>query len=130
VKRRHAEISINDMLELWIWMADSACLGRMHLVMENGVKYAVLQGKYPDGLKLVEDDELRDFIQLCISHTPDARPDTRKLLKHSFFEGCRGKSSDTAKLDVDPQPDISTLLGPHLFCQSECGSSCCSLVAH
>jgi serine/threonine protein kinase len=72
---------------------------------------AAFQGKYPDGLKLVEDDELRDFIQLCISHTPDARPDTRKLLKHSFFEGCRGKNGDASKLDLDPRPDISTLLG-------------------
>jgi serine/threonine protein kinase len=48
-----------------------------------------LQGKYPEGLKAVEDDEVREFIQLCISHTPDARPDTRRLLKHSFFEEIR-----------------------------------------
>lgn len=72
------------------------------------------QGKYPDGLKLVEDDELREFIQLCISHTPDARPDTRKLLKHSFFEGCRGKGGDASRLDPDPPRDLSTLLGARL----------------
>lgn len=48
-----------------------------------------MQGRYPDGLKLVEDDELREFIELCISHLPDARPDTRRLLKHSFFEDIR-----------------------------------------
>ena len=74
------------------------------------------QGKYPDGLKLVEDDELREFIQLCISHTPDARPDTRKLLKHSFFEGCRGKSGDASRLDPDPPRDLSTLLGARPCC--------------
>jgi hypothetical protein len=48
-----------------------------------------LQGRLPEGLKLVEDEELREFIELCISHAPNARPDTRRLLKHSFFEDIR-----------------------------------------
>lgn len=63
-----------------------------------------MQGKYPDGLKLIEDDELRDFIQLCISHYPEARPDTRKLLKHSFFEECRGKCGDARERSFSELP--------------------------
>lgn len=76
-----------------------------------------MQGRYPDGLKLVEDDELREFIELCISHLPDARPDTRRLLKHSFFEDIRKsaekereqeKLGDTAERprDLSPSGDV------------------------
>lgn len=76
-----------------------------------------MQGRYPDGLKLVEDDELRQFIELCISHLPDARPDTRRLLKHSFFEDIRKsaekereqeKLGDTAERprDLSPSGDV------------------------
>jgi serine/threonine protein kinase len=71
------------------------------------VKHLVvtMQGKYPEGLKAVEDDELRDFIQMCIVHTPEMRPDTRKLLKHSFFEGCRGKNGERDKSFADVTSD-------------------------
>jgi hypothetical protein len=48
-----------------------------------------VQGRLPEGLKAVEDAELRQFIELCICHTPERRPDVRKLLKHSFFEDIR-----------------------------------------
>lgn len=48
-----------------------------------------MQGRLPEGLKAVEDEELREFIELCICHAPEKRPDVRKLLKHGFFEDIR-----------------------------------------
>ena len=48
-----------------------------------------MQGRLPEGLKAVEDAELREFIELCICHTPEKRPDVRRLLKHVFFEDIR-----------------------------------------
>lgn len=52
------------------------------------------QGVLPSGLDKVENQELRDFIELCISHDPELRPHSRQLLKHTFFESIRsGKMS-------------------------------------
>lgn len=46
----------------------------------------LLQGTKPNSLKLVEDVELREFIELCISRNHGLRPESRQLLKHSFFD--------------------------------------------
>lgn len=54
----------------------------------------VTQGVLPGGLAKVEDQALREFIELCIGHDPEQRPEARQLLKHSFFESIRtGKMS-------------------------------------
>ena len=48
----------------------------------------------PSGLSKVANDETREFIELCISHDPELRPESRQLLKHAFFESIRtGKMS-------------------------------------
>lgn len=67
----------------------------------------VTQGQYPQSLKNVEDDELRDFIQMCILHERSLRPDSRKLLKHSFFEGCRGKNGERDKAADAPSEALA-----------------------
>lgn len=56
----------------------------------------------PEGLKEVEDAELREFIELCISHAPVHRPDVRKLLKHRFFEDIR-KAIETEKKEREQE---------------------------
>jgi len=49
----------------------------------------VVSGIPPKGLEKVTCKELHDFIMLCITHDPIARPEARKLLKHPFFEEVR-----------------------------------------
>lgn len=49
----------------------------------------VTQGILPAGLTKVSNKELCEFIEMCIVHDPDKRPEARQLLKHSFFEGVR-----------------------------------------
>jgi len=49
----------------------------------------VTTGVLPSGLDKVENQELRQFIELCISHDPELRPESRMLLKHPFFESIR-----------------------------------------
>ncbi|KAG2495563.1 hypothetical protein HYH03_006163 [Edaphochlamys debaryana] len=49
----------------------------------------VTQGIHPGGLSKVANKELREFIQLCIQHDPNLRPEARQLLKHPFFESIR-----------------------------------------
>eukprot|EP01026_Neomeris_dumetosa_P038708 TRINITY_DN3157_c0_g1_i1.p3 TRINITY_DN3157_c0_g1~~TRINITY_DN3157_c0_g1_i1.p3 ORF type:complete len:498 (+),score=58.07 TRINITY_DN3157_c0_g1_i1:120-1496(+) len=46
----------------------------------------------PEGLNLIQDKELKDFIQLCICYNADFRPEARQLLKHSFFDELRSGS--------------------------------------
>eukprot|EP00195_Chlamydomonas_chlamydogama_P016141 CAMPEP_0202892554 /NCGR_PEP_ID=MMETSP1392-20130828/2268_1 /ASSEMBLY_ACC=CAM_ASM_000868 /TAXON_ID=225041 /ORGANISM="Chlamydomonas chlamydogama, Strain SAG 11-48b" /LENGTH=667 /DNA_ID=CAMNT_0049576551 /DNA_START=413 /DNA_END=2416 /DNA_ORIENTATION=- len=54
----------------------------------------VTTGVLPVGLGKVQNQELREFVELCIRHDPDARPEARQLLKHSYFESIRnGKLS-------------------------------------
>ncbi|GAX85629.1 hypothetical protein CEUSTIGMA_g13044.t1 [Chlamydomonas eustigma] len=54
----------------------------------------VTTGVLPGGLAKVENQALKEFIELCISHDPAQRPEARQLLKHSFFETIRsGKMS-------------------------------------
>jgi hypothetical protein len=47
------------------------------------------QGLHPEGLDKVPRSELRDFIEVCINHDADARPEARQLLKHPFFDSVR-----------------------------------------
>lgn len=49
----------------------------------------VIQGIHPAGLEKVTNQELREFIELCISHNPQQRPEARQLLKHSYFDSIR-----------------------------------------
>eukprot|EP00967_Tisochrysis_lutea_P018595 scaffold21067_cov18-Tisochrysis_lutea.AAC.2 len=55
---------------------------------------AAWQGVYcsgapPAGLEAVQNQELRQFIELCIQHDAEARPEARQLLKSPFFESIR-----------------------------------------
>jgi serine/threonine protein kinase len=47
------------------------------------------QGAPPAGLEAVQNQELRQFIELCIQHDAEARPEARQLLKSPFFESIR-----------------------------------------
>ncbi|KXZ55201.1 hypothetical protein GPECTOR_3g345 [Gonium pectorale] len=49
----------------------------------------VTQGIHPGGLSKVQNQELREFIEVCIQHDPNQRPEARQLLKHPFFESIR-----------------------------------------
>ncbi|GIL91129.1 hypothetical protein Vretimale_9576 [Volvox reticuliferus] len=63
----------------------------------------VTQGIHPSGLAKVQNTELREFIELCIQHDPNQRPEARQLLKHPFFESIRAQLScgGTDKAPVD-----------------------------
>ncbi len=50
---------------------------------------AAHQGAPPAGLEAVQNQELRQFIELCIQHDAEARPEARQLLKSPFFESIR-----------------------------------------
>lgn len=41
----------------------------------------------------MEGQNLREFIQVCIQHDPNQRPEARQLLKHPFFESIRAQLS-------------------------------------
>lgn len=62
----------------------------------------------PAGLDKVQNQELRDFIMLCIQHNPEARPEARKLLKHPFFESIRAgtASNDRPQLLERPSEEL------------------------
>uniref|UniRef100_A0A7S3VRG8 non-specific serine/threonine protein kinase n=1 Tax=Dunaliella tertiolecta TaxID=3047 RepID=A0A7S3VRG8_DUNTE len=49
----------------------------------------VTMGAPPAGLEAVQNQELRQFIELCIQHDAEARPEARQLLKSPFFESIR-----------------------------------------
>ncbi len=50
---------------------------------------ALVQGVHPAGLAKVQQKELREFIEMCINHDPEARPEARQLLKNPFFDSIR-----------------------------------------
>lgn len=49
----------------------------------------VSKGIQPAGLNNVKTPELRQFIELCIDHDSQKRPEARQLLKHPFFDSIR-----------------------------------------
>jgi len=49
----------------------------------------VSSGVPPQGLAKIQDDELREFVQLCIQPNAAQRPEARQLLKHPFFDCIR-----------------------------------------
>ncbi|PNH04167.1 putative serine/threonine-protein kinase [Tetrabaena socialis] len=53
----------------------------------------VTQGILPGGVSKVQNTELREFMELCIQHDPNQRPEARQLLKHPFFESLRAQLS-------------------------------------
>lgn len=59
-----------------------------------------MQSVPPAGLAKVHSPELREFIELCIQHDPDKRPEARQLLKSPFFDSIRtGKMSCPGLMD-------------------------------
>lgn len=96
------------------------------------------QNIQPAGLAKVKNQELRDFIMLCINHNPAMRPEARQLLKHPFFESIRAKqpgltsSVSGSMLSERPLGEVGGRLS---FCVSDRGTSlgrgrCCMLHAH
>ncbi|EFJ40151.1 hypothetical protein VOLCADRAFT_78105, partial [Volvox carteri f. nagariensis] len=82
----------------------------------------VTQGIHPSGLAKVQNTELREFIELCIQHDPNQRPEARQLLKHPFFESIRAQLScgGTDKVPVDrPEPAIAGNNTPEVFSDEE-----------
>ncbi|GIL65885.1 hypothetical protein Vafri_19522 [Volvox africanus] len=69
----------------------------------------VTQGIHPSGLAKVQNTELRAFIELCIQHDPNQRPEARQLLKHPFFESIRAQLScgGTDKAPVDKAESVT-----------------------
>lgn len=54
----------------------------------------VTTGVLPAGLSKIENASVREFVELCICHDTEQRPESRQLLKHPFFESIRtGKMS-------------------------------------
>ncbi|CAD7701413.1 unnamed protein product [Ostreobium quekettii] len=51
----------------------------------------VTLGVYPAALARIEETEVRDFIELCISHDHIQRPSARELLKNPFFDSLRAQ---------------------------------------
>lgn len=49
----------------------------------------VTLGVYPSSLAQIENTEVREFIELCITHNHEKRPCSRELIKHSFFDSVR-----------------------------------------
>jgi serine/threonine protein kinase len=47
------------------------------------------QAVAPEGLQRVANADLRQFIEMCISHDPERRPQVRQLIKHTFFDAIR-----------------------------------------
>lgn len=63
----------------------------------------VTQGIHPAGLDKVCNQELKDFIIMCIGHDPQERPEARQLLKHSFFDSIRnGIARVSERVNVTP----------------------------
>eukprot|EP00803_Ostreobium_quekettii_P011165 evm.model.scf_1706.3 EVM.evm.TU.scf_1706.3 scf_1706:24551-29573(-) len=55
----------------------------------------VTLGVYPAALARIEETEVRDFIELCISHDHRYRPSARELLKNPFFDSLRAQGMGT-----------------------------------
>lgn len=73
----------------------------------------VTQGIQPAGLTKVKDQELRDFIMLCIQHNPRSRPEARQLLKHPFFRSIRDSlpcNASTKELAERPLPELQVVV--------------------
>ncbi len=63
----------------------------------------VVQGVRPAGLQQVTNQELADFINLCIS-ARDQRPRSRMLLKHAYFDSIRPIGQLASKSQARPLP--------------------------
>ena len=64
-----------------MWLCIGCNIRRMGCVL--------LQGVQPAGLQSVQNQELREFIELCIQQDAERRPEARQLLKSPFFESIR-----------------------------------------
>lgn len=56
----------------------------------------VTLGVYPAALARIEETEVRDFIELCITHDHRIRPSARELIKHPFFDSIRDEQALTS----------------------------------
>ncbi|KAG2448511.1 hypothetical protein HYH02_006402 [Chlamydomonas schloesseri] len=84
----------------------------------------VTQGIHPGGLAKVEGQNLREFIQVCIQHDPNQRPEARQLLKHPFFESIRAQLScgGTDRVPVDRPVGVADEATPQGTVTPEVGS--------
>ncbi|CAD7703197.1 unnamed protein product [Ostreobium quekettii] len=51
----------------------------------------VSMGIHPASLKKIDDRECQEFIELCINHFHERRPQARQLVKHPFFDDIRNE---------------------------------------
>eukprot|EP00803_Ostreobium_quekettii_P008890 evm.model.scf_1961.2 EVM.evm.TU.scf_1961.2 scf_1961:21805-28567(-) len=52
-------------------------------------------GRLPQALFKVDDLDARDLIEMCISHDPEERPESKHLLGHPFFDSLQGHSESS-----------------------------------
>jgi WNK lysine deficient protein kinase len=78
------------------------------------------------GLDQVANQELQDFIKLCIGHNSDERPEARQLLKHPFFDSVRagkaGPDRPPTLLDSGRQSEELAPAEPHSRSPSSSGT--------
>eukprot|EP00803_Ostreobium_quekettii_P009907 evm.model.scf_51.18 EVM.evm.TU.scf_51.18 scf_51:169165-175183(-) len=52
-------------------------------------------GRLPEALFKVHDLDARDLIEMCISHDPQERPESRHLMGHPFFDALQGHTESS-----------------------------------
>lgn len=60
----------------------------------------VSMGIHPASLKKIEDRECQEFIELCVNHFHERRPQARQLVKHSFFDDIRNDGKRSGPLQT------------------------------
>lgn len=63
----------------------------------------------PASLAKVQNNEMREFVEMCIVHDPSRRPEARQLLKHCFFDSIRN-SDKTTSIQNDFKKGVPGLL--------------------
>ncbi len=86
-------------------------------------KKVVYRKEFPAALKHIQNKRARDFIALCLNHSPDARPSATDLLKHEFLipnevedneEVILMKTTFPTVLEEDSYDAAASPLGEHL----------------
>eukprot|EP01025_Chloroclados_australasicus_P065572 TRINITY_DN8934_c0_g1_i4.p1 TRINITY_DN8934_c0_g1~~TRINITY_DN8934_c0_g1_i4.p1 ORF type:complete len:483 (-),score=61.89 TRINITY_DN8934_c0_g1_i4:2013-3461(-) len=82
----------------------------------------VTQGIHPEAMQKVQDQELRRFIELCICHNPQFRPEARELLKNSFFDEIKVRGIGSEPFSQPSSPPQSGKQSPNILrAQSDAG---------
>jgi len=79
-------------------------------------------GRLPQALFKVNDLDARDLIEMCISHDPEERPESKHLLGHPFFDSLQGHSESSLNT-VGASLTMCSKTGEDNLQASECSSS-------